>query len=223
MKSIPALLAISLLALPATAMETPAGCAWLCGDWTLDVTQGDAIEPLVDAALLKVKEPGPRKVGRAPRDAGLAQAAPQEVGVAASAEPAALSPARAALRKQLLDDLEPEASLGFEAEARVILLGTSGGELRRLYPGEPHTRVTSRGCITIATDWKKNALVVREEQARTLRISDTFALLPDGALQLTRVVERSGIKPLTLRALYRRGRTEGLESVPLEPTQKNAP
>jgi hypothetical protein len=214
-----ALLAASILSFPAGAIEAPAGCSWLCGAWTLDATRGDAIEPLVDAALLKVKEPGPRRIARAPRDAGLAEAPPAEPG----AEAESMSPEKAELRKKLLDDLAPEAALNVDAEGSAVLLHNASGSLRHLYPGEPHTRVTSRGSTTITTEWKKDTLVVREDLAGTRKVSETFSLLADGNLLLTRVVERSGIKPLTGRAIYRRNQTQALESGALEPTQNNAP
>ena len=35
---------LMMMTLPAWAGEQPPGCAWLCGSWTLDPAQSDAVE-----------------------------------------------------------------------------------------------------------------------------------------------------------------------------------
>jgi hypothetical protein len=50
---------LMLMALPAWAGEPPPGCAWLCGSWTLDPSQSDAVETIIDTALEKEKKEQP--------------------------------------------------------------------------------------------------------------------------------------------------------------------
>src|SRR5687768_13658559 len=48
---------LMMMTLPAWAGEQPPGCAWLCGSWTLDPAQSDAVETVIEAALEKNQQP----------------------------------------------------------------------------------------------------------------------------------------------------------------------
>ncbi len=195
-----------LAVLPARAAEAPDGCAWLCGKWVIDATSSEAPDAAVDTALQKFKEPKPRKPPR-PRRGDLLD--PDDP---AFALPVPESPGKAALRQQLLTALEPPASLAFAEQARVIVIRAGDTEERRVYPGEPHSRVSAQGTTRISTDWKKTSLVVSEDRGGKRKTTETFALLPDGTLQLTRLVEYPGLKPMRHTAIYRRDQTQALES-----------
>lgn len=212
MGRIPGALALVLAALPAAA-GAPPGCTWLCGTWVLDSALSDPAEPAVDAALKTYRERRPRS---SPRHQPV-PVAPEETPAADSAAESA----RAALRAQLLAAVEPPASLDFGEQGEVILIRVAGGEQRRAYPGEPHSRVTAQGTTKISTDWKKDTLIVAEDNGGRSR-SETYALLPDGTLQLTRVVQRPDLGKLQLRAIYRRGQGPGLESGSQERPQDSA-
>jgi hypothetical protein len=202
-------LALGLVVLPAGAVDAPPGCAWLCGNWIVDAALSESAEPLVDAALSNYKEPRPRNSPRQP--AGFAAGPIPEQSV------------KTALRDQLLQDLAPPASLVFGEQADAILIRAASGEVRRAYPGEPHSRITSQGTMKISTEWKKDALIVKETINGQSTTTETYALLPEGTLQLTRVMARPGMKALRLRAMYRRGQTQALESGPQERATDNAP
>jgi hypothetical protein len=213
--------ALASVILLARAGDAPEGCARLCGNWALDTALSESAEPVVDAALRTFKEPKQRKAQR-PRTRPDDMWGPDEPDAPAPARPTQ-KPAKAALRSQLLTELAPPDSLAMGDQADVILIRTGGGEERRLYPGEPHSRVDARGTTKISTEWKKDALVVKESQGRKRGLTETFELQADGNLQLTRVLERPGLKELRLRAIYRRGQTQALESGAPGRPQNSAP
>jgi hypothetical protein len=201
-------LIIGLVLLPVRAGEAPSGCAWLCGNWFLDAGLSDPAEPLVDTALQKYKQPGPRRPQRPFPDDPLAPEGADAMPAAPAPEP----PGKAALRSQLLAELAPPASLAMGQQPDGLVIRAAGGDERRVYPGEPHTLVDSRGTTKIKTAWKRDALVIKEARGRNRKFTETFTLLSDGNLQLTRVLVRPGLKEMRLRALYRRDQTQALES-----------
>lgn len=175
-----------LVALPVWAKEMPPGCAWLCGNWVFDATQSDPSEAVVDAALEKYKEPS---------------------GSRRSPQPGATfdSPdGKAEFRAKLLADIKPPAALVLGERGNEILIKIEGAPDRRVFPGEPHSRVDSQGTAKIRADWKKDALVIEERYSGKLGQTETYALLSDGTLQLTRVFERPGAKDMQQRLAYRR-------------------
>jgi hypothetical protein len=190
---------LALMALPVGAADMPPGCAWLCGNWTLDTARSEAAEYMVDVALEKYREPDPPKPGKPRKDDPPAQPG-IEVG------PAPLDrPMKAEMRSQLLALLTPPASLVLGEQGNEVLIRAAGAGERRVFPGEPHSRVNAGGTTKVSTEWKKDALIINEDQGRGREQTETYALLPDGTLQVTRVVERPGVKLLRLRAVYRRG------------------
>jgi len=220
MKKFPGLVALALLTLPAGAGEAPSGCARLCGTWVLDATRSESAEPVINAALATYKEPKPRARPRPrPNDDPLYD----EAYTVPDPAPATRQTGKDALRSRLLASLVPPASLDLGAQDKVILIRTAGTEERRVYPGEPHSRIDAQGTTKISTQWKKGTLIVTESHGRKRESMETFAVLEDGTLQLTRVVERQNLKALQVRAIYRRGETQALESSPLERTRASAP
>lgn len=191
---------LALLAMPALAQDAPPGCAWLCGKWVLETARSDSAESIIDAALEKYRDPEPPRAVASRRDSRVGD-------FTADAPPPGPSdrPMKAELRSQLLVLLTPPATLVLGEKGEEILIQAAGAEERRVYPGEPHSRVTADGTIKISTEWKKDALVVNEDQGRGREQTDTYALLPDGNLQVTRVVARPGARQARLRAVYRRG------------------
>jgi hypothetical protein len=208
MKKIAGALLLALWVLPLHARDAPSGCAWLCGKWVLDAGRSESAEAPVDAALQKFRQPKSRRPRRGFPD-----------GPAGTEEPDVFSPppppepmGKSALRTQLLDELTPPASLTFGHQEAVILIRAADGEERRVYPGTPHSLTNSRGTTQIKTNWKNEALVIKEDRGGKRKFTETFALLADSGLQVTRVLERPGLKALRVRAVYRRSQTQALES-----------
>lgn len=222
MQKFPAMTAMTMLALvfmaanAGTAADAPKGCAQLCGNWMLDAAGGESPEQLVDAAMERYRVPrqnGPRfaRSGEVPASGSQTpDAGPPDAGDATDARddadnrPAMHSP-RETMRDELVAALRPPAGLTFSDKGKEILLRAAGGPERRMFPGEPHSRVDSRGTARIRSDWKKGALTTIEDFGRGRTNTETYAPQPDGTLQLSLVLERPGIKPLRLRAVYRRG------------------
>jgi hypothetical protein len=193
---------LAFMALPAGAVDAPSGCARLCGNWVLDAARSEPAEPVIDAALDKYKEPAPPKRRRPPRED------PLDPAPDLADEPPARPPEhtfKAQLRTQLLATLTQPESLEVAARGDEILIRTPGTLERRLFPGEPHSRVDSTGTTRIDTEWKQGALVVKETEGRKHKRTETWTQLPDGALQVTLVVERPDLATLHLRAFYRPG------------------
>ncbi len=175
-----------LVALPVWVKEMPPGCAWLCGNWVFDAANSDTSDAVVDAALEKYKEPSGSR--RSPQP-GATFDGPQ---------------GKAEFRAKLLADIAPPAALVLGERGDEILIKIEGLPDRRVFPGEPHSRVDSHGTAKIRADWKKDALVIDESYSGKHGQTETYALLPDGTLLLTRVFEREGAKPMRQRLAYRR-------------------
>jgi hypothetical protein len=196
MKKVAGVLLLLLLMQPAWSKEDPAGCAWLCGNWVLDAARSENAEPVVDAALVKYREA--ESHGPAPRPG------------ADSAPPGVMPGPRTKVqvRKQLLALLAPPESLALTAEGDQVLIRAGDHAERRVFPGEPHSRVDAQGTAKIRSEWKKDALSVNESYGRKHAQTETFALLPDGTLRVTLVLERPEAKIMRLRSVYRRRGTQ---------------
>jgi hypothetical protein len=183
-----------LLTQPAWSGDDPPGCAWLCGNWVLDAAHSEAAEPVVDAALAKYKDvesPRPTRPSRIGPDSP-----PPGPGFG--------RPTRAQMRTELLALLASPAALTLSEQGDQVLIRAGDHPERRVFPGEPHSRVDAQGTAKIRADWKKDALVVNESYDSKHEQTETFALLPDGTLQVTLVLERPEAKTMRLRSLYRR-------------------
>jgi hypothetical protein len=201
MKRVAGLLLLGFMALPVWAADPPPGCAWLCGSWVLDAAHSESAAAVVDAALAKYKEPTARKPRRHQADP-VAQA---DAEAEDALRPMYDRPLKAQMRERLLVLVTPPASLVLAEQGEEIIIRPAGGPERHAFPGEPHSRVDDEGTAKIRTEWKKDALVINESYDHRREQTETYALLPDGTLQVTRVVERPGVKKLELRSIYRRG------------------
>ena len=202
MKIAAGLLLLGIMALPALAEDVPPGCAWLCGTWVLDADHSDSAAAVVDAALAKYKEPEPRKPRRPRGDNPVAQADAQAED---ALQPMYDRPLKAQMRARLLALATSPTSLVLAEQGEEILIRPAGGLERHAFPDEPHSRVDDEGTAKIRTEWKKDALVIDESYGHGRGQTETYTLLRDGTLQVTRIVERPGVKKLELRSLYRRG------------------
>jgi hypothetical protein len=111
---------------------------------------------------------------------------------------------KAQVRAQLLTLMSPPPSLELGEQGKQVLIRWGDSPERRVFPGEPHSRVDAQGTAKIRADWKKDSLIVNESYGSKREQTETYALLPDGTLQLTRVVERPEAKVMRLRSIYRR-------------------
>jgi len=219
MKRFAGALLLTLWVLPLHAGDAPSGCAWLCGNWILDAGRSESAAAPVDAALQKFKEPKPRRPPRRFPEGPAGVEEPDDFSPPPPPEP----PGKASLRSQLLGELTASASLVVGQEDSAILIRAADGQERRIYPGRPHSLTNAGGTTTIKTSWKNNELVVREDRGGRRKFTETFALLADGALQMSRILERPGLKALHVRAVYRRGQTDGIESGAQGRTSVSAP
>lgn len=175
-----------IVALPVWAKEMPPGCAWLCGNWVLDSASSDASEAVVEAALEKYKEPS-----------GSRRAPPTGANLDGTQS-------REEYRARLLAEIKPPPALVLGERGDEVLIKVEGVPDRRIFPGEPHSRVDSQGTAKISADWKKDALVIEESYNSKHGQTETYALQPDGTLLVTRVFERNGARPLRQKLAYRR-------------------
>jgi hypothetical protein len=203
------LLAVLLiLALPAGAAQ-PSGCGVLCGSWRLDAAASTAVAPVVDTALRSYSAPRARRVPRSQRSL---EGMPENTADQLDAEmehslgPILNRPVRADLRLELMSLLEPPAQLNLESRGPDLVIQGDSQMTRKLSPGTPRTRVNTYGTATILASWKSNRLTISERYDRKNRYYETYALqAADGSLLVTRSVQRPGLKPLKLQAVYRRG------------------
>jgi hypothetical protein len=195
------LFAMVSVATVARDAEQPSGCAQLCGSWVLDESLTEPVEPAVDAAMERYRVP--RQNG--PRIAGTGEwIAPEGDAAPADAPPAAGSQRLPGLREQLMTALAPPPSLAFSTSGKQILLRAGTNPERRIFPGEPRSRVDSRGTSRISADWKKGVLALTEDFGGSYRNAESYVVQPDGTLQLALVLDRPGVKQVRLRAVYRR-------------------
>jgi hypothetical protein len=201
------LAALLIVALPAGAAPAP-GCGALCGTWQLDTAASVAVAPAVDAALKSYNNPRARRVPRSMRSReGLPEDTIDQIeqSMERSLGPILDRPVREDLRSDLLSLLEPPALLNLDARGTDLVIQEDSQLARRLTPGKPRARVTEDGTATIEVRWKKSDhLTISERYDRKRRYSETYTLQPAGTLLVTRDVERPGLKPLRIQAVYRR-------------------
>lgn len=211
MRIMPNLLLAVLLTwgLPVAATTLP-GCNPLCGRWQLDPAVSDPLEPALDAAFARFKEPRAKHMpeGRAGDIDSMSRAADEaELG------PIYERPLRADLREVLVRTLTPPGTLELSSAASDILVATDGRKPLRLTPGEPHARVDSEGTAKISVEWRKEQLTVTERYDHRRQYSRNLALRrSDGAMVLTQQISRPGLPTLILHSIYRRQAESGLES-----------
>jgi hypothetical protein len=203
----PLLAVLMLVAFPAVAVQ-PATCGSLCGSWRLDTTISAAVAPAVDAALRSYSDPRVRRPARSQRSReGHLETTVEEIDAALenSLGPMINRPVRADLRAELMSLLTPPVQLSLEARAADILIKGDGQLTRKLSPGTEKTRVNAEGSATILATWKSNRLTITERYDRKRRYNETYVLqAADGSLLVTREVQRPGMKPLRIQAVYRR-------------------
>ena len=180
-----------LLMQPTWSSEDPPGCAWLCGNWVLDAARSENAEPVVDAALVKFKA---REFPRGGPSGPEAESAPS----------GPMRSAKEQLRTQLLALLAAPESLALAELGAQVLIRAGDHPERRFFPGEPHSRVDAQGTAKIRSEWKKDALIVNESYGSNREQTETFALLPDGTLQVTLILDRPQARTMRLRSIYRR-------------------
>jgi hypothetical protein len=167
-----------VLALPAMAGEAPPGCAWLCGEWTLDPNQGDRAEALIDDALKEYDEPDPDD----------------------------RRPTGAQMRSDLHAVLAPPATLALAEQGEEILIRAAGQAERRFTVNRTQSRTDAAGTAEVRASWRSDdSLQITDSHDRRRNHSENYALQRDGTLVITREVERPGVKRLRTRAVYRRG------------------
>ena len=195
------LAALLVTALPAWS-ATPAGCATLCGNWQLETTLSDTVEPMVDAVLSTYKAPRAKRIPNAGAD-DMAGRINEEME--RSLGPIHARPGRAELRGELLLRLAVPQKLTLEGRGEGLAIQGDGSLARRIAPGTPHSRVDANGTAKIRSSWKSGALVVGEDYGRKNSYTETYALQrKDATLLVTRDVRRPGMKPLRIRSVYRR-------------------
>jgi len=196
-----------LAALPAWAQEAPSGCGPLCGEWTLDATRSDQVEPLVEAALKDYKPPRTRRP-RLPEPMNGAQAV-ANAQMESSLEELMEPPDVTELRKDLLRSLPSRATLRISGRNAQILIGA--GELpdRIVEPGRPHSRVDVEGTAEIKTRWKSGALVITEKYDRKRELVESYKIQVDGTLAVDRLIERPGLKDIRVQSVYVRSAGAG--------------
>jgi hypothetical protein len=203
----PLLAVLMLVAFPAVAVQ-PATCGSLCGNWRLDTTISAAVAPAVDAALRSYSDPRVRRPARSQRSReGHLETTVEQIDAALenSLGPMIDRPVRADLRAELMSLLTPPAQLSMEARAADILIKGDGQLTRKLSPGTEKTRVNAEGSATILATWKSNRLTITERYDRKRRYNETYVLQSaDDSLLVTREVQRPGMKPLRIQAVYRR-------------------
>jgi hypothetical protein len=111
---------------------------------------------------------------------------------------------KAQVRAQMLTLLSPPTTLELGEQGKQVLIRWGDSPERRVFPGEPHSRVDALGTAKIRGNWKKDALTINESYGSKREQTETYTLLPDGTLQLTLVLERPEAKVMRLRSIYRR-------------------
>jgi hypothetical protein len=172
------LAALLVMALPAMAGEAPPGCAWLCGDWTLDGTQSDSAETAIEAAMQGYDEPDPDD----------------------------RRPTGAQMRTDLRAVLGPPATLTLAEQGALIVIRAAGQAERRLAVDTTLTRTDEAGTAEVRASWRSDdSLQISDSHDRRRNHTENYALQRDGTLVITREVERPGVKRIRTRSVYRRG------------------
>jgi hypothetical protein len=180
--------------------EPGVACQKLCGNWALDAAASDPVEPALDAAFARFKDPKPERMHRGNFDnlESLSREADE-----VSLGPIMARPPRARLREELVETLRTPKTLLLGANDDDVLIGSDGHTPRRLTPGEPSARVDAQGTAKIRCEWRQGRFVISESYGRRNDSSETYALQGD-ALIVTRVVKRQGLPELKLKSVYRK-------------------
>ena len=114
--------------------------------------------------------------------------------------------ARLAVADLLMALLEPPSRLNLNARGGDVLIQGDDQPARKLTAGTPRSRVNTNGTSTILATWKNSSrLTITERYDRKRQYYEIYTLQPaDGSLLVTREVQRPGLKPLRLQAVYRR-------------------
>jgi hypothetical protein len=204
------LLAVLLTWSLVAAAATPPECGQLCGSWKLDPAASDALEPALDAAFAKFKEPKPRhmKEGSIGNIESMNKAADEaELG------PFYERPKGFDLRRELTRTLTPPEKLELSTKGSDILVAINGYKPLSLTPGEPHSRTDVYGTAEISVEWRKEQLTVNERYDRKRQYTRHLAVRrDDGALVLTQEIRRQGVPALVMHSIYRRSTETALES-----------
>jgi hypothetical protein len=188
----------------------PPDCGALCGRWQLDPAASDALEPALDAAFAKFKEPKPRRMKEgSPGDLASMNKAADEAELGPFYE----RPKGFDLRKEITRTVTPPEKLELSTRGNDILVAINGYKPLSLTPGEPHSRTDVYGTAEITVDWRKEQLTVTERYDRKRQYTRHLAVRhDDGALVLTQQITRQGVPALTLHSIYRRSTETALES-----------
>jgi len=192
------------------AAAAPPDCGALCGRWQLDPAASDALEPALDAAFAKFKEPRPRRMKEGnPANIDSMNKAADEAELGPFYE----RPKGFDLRKEITRTLTPPEKLELSATGSDILVAINGYKPLTLTPGEPHSRTDVYGTAEITVGWRKEQLTVTERYDRQRQYTRHLAVRrDDGALVLTQQITRQGVPALTLHSIYRRATETALES-----------
>jgi hypothetical protein len=195
--------------LTASAAATPE-CGALCGRWQLDAAASDALEPALDAAFARFKEPKPRRMKEgSPGNIDSMNKAADEAELGPFYE----RPKGFDLRSEITRTVTPPDKLELTAKGTDILVAVDGHKPLSLTPGEPHSRTDAYGTAEITVDWRKEQLTVNERYDRNRQYSRHLAVRhDDGALVLTQQITRQGVPALVLHSIYRRSTETALES-----------
>jgi len=187
-----------LLAAPAIALSAtkgPAPCP-PCGEWALDVGSSDDAQAAVETALKGYKPPRMRRPRFTPGDIDSESAAEVENSLF-------LPPG--ARRQELRDELGRLArippTLKLRQEGGDIVIDQGPNDRRRFTPGEPHSRVDTRGTARIVAKLDRGALSVSEQYDGKTENRESYRADAAG-LTVTRVIERRGLPTVTVHSRY---------------------
>jgi hypothetical protein len=188
----------------------PPDCGALCGRWQLDPAVSDSLEPALDAAFAKFKDPRPKRMREgSPGNIDSMNKAADE----AELGPFYDRPNGFDLRKELTRTLTPPVMLELTARGSDMLVAIDGRKPLSLTPGEPHSRTDVYGTAEITVDWRKEQLVVTERYDRKRQYTRHLSVRrEDDALVLTQQITRQGVPALIMHSIYRRSTETALES-----------
>jgi len=201
MKPLAAIMLLLALTGFARAATPPPACASLCGDWRLDATASDKPEQLLDTAFLQFREPKARRQSIPNTDnlEALRKAADED-----ALGPILSRPRSRELREELELALRQPRSLIISGNAEDIRIAGDGSSSMGITPGEHSSRVDRYGTARIESRWRGSQLAVREKYDRRNQQETTYSTGSDGALRVTQVIARPGLRRITVRSVYRK-------------------
>ena len=189
------LLAAPAIALPAAKAKGPLPCP-PCGEWMLDAAGSDDAEAAIETALQGYKPPRMRRPRFTPGDIESESAAELESSLF-------LPPG--ARRQELRDELGRLGRIPLAVTLRQengdIVIDQGPNDRRRFTPGEPHSRVDSRGTARIVAKMDGGALSVSEQYDGKTENRESYRA-EAGMLTVTRVIERRGLPKVTVHSRY---------------------